>query len=399
MSASEPPRVFLKPGRARPFVGRHPWLFSGAIARVTGEPRDGDEAGVYSHQGQFIAWGLFNSRSQIRVRLYSWDEDRRLDQGFWRDALRCALALRHDVLGLADAAGACRLVFSEGDGLSGLIVDRYADWLVVQFTSLALAQRRDLLVDELAARLRPRGVYLRTERGIGREEGLEIRDGPLWGEEPPESVTIVEDGLRFEVNIRTGQKTGFYLDQRENRRAAARFAAGRRALDLCCYTGAFAIALARAGASDVLGIDVSAAALQAARRNAARNGVENARFEAGDAFETLERLSREGQRFDLVVLDPPRFARSRRGLDQALRGYGTLNELAVRVLSPGGILITCSCSGRVTREEFAGMLAGVAERTGRGAQILEQRGQAPDHAVSASCPETSYLKCFVCRVA
>lgn len=398
MPGSEPPHIYLKPGRARPFFGRHPWVFSGAIARIAGEPADGEEVGVYSHEGSFIAWGLFNARSQIRVRLYSWEPERRLDDAFWRERLAAAIRLRHEVLGLGDPEGACRLVFSEGDGLSGLVVDRYARWLAVQFTSLAMAQRRDLIVDELVRQLEPRGIYLRTERGIGAEEGLALADAPLWGEVPEAPVTIVEDGLAFEVDVRTGQKTGFYLDQRENRRAAARYAAGRRALDLCCYTGAFTLALARGGATEVLGVDVSETALEAARRNAARNEVTNARFEAGDAFQTLERLGAEGERFAIVVLDPPRFARSRRGLEQALRGYGALNELAVRVLAPDGILVTCSCSGRVSREAFAGVLAGVAERTGRPIQFLEQRGQAPDHPVSASCPETGYLKCFVCRV-
>lgn len=398
MPGSEPPQVYLKPGRARPLFGRHPWVFSGAIARVAGEPADGEEVGIYTHEGTFIAWGLFNARSQIRVRLYSWEPEQRLDAPFWRQRLAAAIQLRHQVLGLGDPEGACRLVFSEGDGLSGLIVDRYAHWLAVQFTSLALAQRRDLIVDELVRQLAPRGIYLRTERGIGADEGLDLADAPLWGEVPEAPVTIVENGLAFEVDVRTGQKTGFYLDQRENRRAAARYATGRRALDLCCYTGAFALALARGGATEVLGVDVSETALEAARRNAARNGVKNARFEAGDAFQTLERLGAEGERFDLVVLDPPRFARSRRGLDQALRGYSALNELAVRVLAPHGILVTCSCSGRVSRDAFASVLAGVAERTGRPIQFLEQRGQAPDHPISAACPETGYLKCFICRV-
>ncbi|MBI4519241.1 MAG: class I SAM-dependent rRNA methyltransferase [Gemmatimonadetes bacterium] len=398
MFPAEPPRVYLKSERARPFFGRHPWVFSGAIRRLDGDPADGDEVAVLTEAGDFIAWGLFNSKSQIRVRLYSWDAERRLADEFWRQAIAAAVHLRHEVLGLGDPAGACRLVFSEGDGISGLIADRYADFLAVQFTSLALAQRRDVIMDELVRLCQPRGVYLRTERGMREAEGLDVADSPAWGDVPDGPVTIIEDDLQFHVDVRTGQKTGFYLDQRENRRAARRFARGRRILDVCCYTGAFSLALARAGAAEALAIDVSAAALDIARRNAELNGITNVRFETGNAFERLEQLADRGERFDLVVLDPPRFARTRRGLEQALRGYGSLNELAVRVLAPGGILVTCSCSGRVTPDDFTLVLAGVAERTGRALRFLERRGQASDHPVSAHCLETAYLKCFICHV-
>ena len=394
-----PPRILLKPRRARPFYARHPWLFAGAIERIEGTPANGDEVSVHAHDGQFIAWGLFNSNSQIRVRLYSWGPDRRLEPEFWKSRLDDAIILRRDVLGLNDPTGACRLVFSESDGLSGLVVDRYGEWLVVQFTSLALSHRQQIIIDHLVELLKPRGVYLRTERGVGEAEGLTLRDGPLWGEIPDGPVEIAENDLVFEAELRTGQKTGFYLDQRDNRRSARGFAAGRRALDVCCYTGGFALNLARGSATEIVGVDVSTAAIDLARQNADRNAIGNVRFEAADAFASLERLASAGERFGLVVLDPPRFARSRRSLDQALGGHQRLNEMAVKVLEPGGILVTCSCSGQVSREDFAGILGLVAEHTGRPIQILEQRGQSPDHPVTASCPETNYLKCFVCRVA
>jgi len=393
------PRILLKPRRARPLYGRHPWLFAGAIDRIEGTPVNGDEVAVHAHDGQFIAWGLFNSHSQIRVRLYSWELDRRLEPGFWRSRLDDALNLRRDILGLNDSAGACRLVFSESDGLSGLVVDRYGEWLIVQFTSLALAQRQEIIIEHLVELLRPRGVYLRTERGVGEAEGLTLRDGPLWGEVPDRPVEIVENDLVFEAELRTGQKTGFYLDQRDNRRAVRALAAGRRALDLCCYTGGFALNLARGGATEVIGVDVSAAAIDLARRNAAQNEIANIRFEAAEAFAFLERLAAANERFGIIVLDPPRFARSRRSLEQALGGYQRLNEMALKVLDHDGILVTCSCSGQVSREDFAGILGLVAEHSGRSIQILEQRGQASDHPVTASCPETNYLKCFICRVA
>ncbi len=392
------PRILLKPRRARPFFGRHPWLFAGAIGRMEGHPADGDEVAVHAHDGTFIAWGLYNSHSQIRVRLYSWDTAQPLDAAFWRAQLGHAIALRRDVLGLDNPQGACRLVFSEADGLSGLMVDRYGPWLAVQFTSLALAQREDTIVAHLVETLHPRGIYRRTERGIGEAEGLSLRDGPLWGEAPEGPVSITENDIVFDVEMRTGQKTGFYLDQRINRLTARTWASGRRALDLCCYTGGFALNLARGGATDVLGIDVSTAAIELARRNAERNAIASVRFETSDVFSALEALAAAGERFGIIVCDPPRFARSRRSVEQAIGGYQRLNELALRVLDHDGILITCSCSGQVSREDFASVLGLVAEHAGRPIQILEQRGQPPDHPVSASCPETNYLKCFVCRV-
>ncbi len=396
-----PPRVIVKPRRARPLFARHPWLFAGSLERIEGNPADGDQVAVVTHDGEFVAWGLFNSRSQIRVRLYSWDEGRELDDSLWRERLTAAIALRRDVLRLDDPRGACRLVFSESDGLSGLVVDRYGPWLVVQLTSLGLAERTALLTPLLVELLAPRCIFLRTERGIGKLEGLELSDGPLWGELPDGPVTIVENGLEFAVDVRTGQKTGFYLDQRENRRAAAEFARGRRVLDVFCYSGGFALAAARAGAAEVIGVDVSAAAVELAGHNAELNRLANVRFEVGSAFDVMQALAGstgESGRFGMVVLDPPKFTRHARSVDDALRGYFRANLLAARLLESNGILVTCSCSGHVSREDFAGVLGAVAEETGRPIQILAQLGQAPDHSVSASCRETEYLKCFVARV-
>jgi 23S rRNA (cytosine1962-C5)-methyltransferase len=391
------PAVVLAPGRDRPARGRHPWVFSGAIARLQGEPTDGAEVDVLAADGSYIARGLFNSRSQIRVRLYSWDPAVDLDEAFWAARIDSALALRR-TLGLMDPDGGCRLVFSEGDGLSGLVIDRYRDVLSVQLTSLALSLRREVLLDLLEDRLRPRGLLLRTEKGVLEEEGLEARDGLLRGEAPEEPMPVVENGLTFLVDLRTGQKTGYFLDQRDNRVAVARYAAGRRIADVFCYTGGFTLPCLRAGAASVVGVDVSAPAVDLAAANARANGLDDGRvrFEAGDAFKWLEARGEAGERFDMIVLDPPRFARSSRGVPGALRGYRTLNELAVRCLEPGGILVTCSCTGRVTREMFEGVLGEVEVATGRRIRILANHGQAGDHPVSATCPETAYLKCLIC---
>lgn len=394
-----PPTVTLAPGREPPFLAGHPWVFSGAIASISGTPGDGDEVVVRAADGGWVARGLYNARSQIRVRLYRWD-DAPLDASFFEERVASAVALRHRTLGLGAPDGACRVVFSEGDGLSGLTVDRYGPHLAVQFTSLALATRRDLVLDALERALSPASIVLRTEKGILEEEGLELRDGPLRGSVPEAAMEILEGGLGFAVDLRTGQKTGFYLDQRENRRAAAALARGRTVADVCCYTGGFTVPLAAAGAASVTGVDASASALALAGANAARNGVaESVSFVRSDAFRWLEGEAAEGRRYGMVILDPPRFARTRKGVRQALQAYQRLNRLALECLEADGILVTCSCSGRVTADEFAGSVARAGAAAGRRVRILESRGQAPDHPVAASCPESAYLKCLVCHVA
>ena len=401
---SEPqstPKVRLKPRRALPFFSRHPWVFGGAIERIEGEPEPGAEVALYASDGQFIATGLYNPASQIRVRLYSWNEGQPLDAELWGARLESAIALRQAIYGPFDAESACRLVFSEADGLSGLVVDRYGDWLLVQFTALGLWQRRELIFDWLEARLRPRGIWLRTEKGIRESEHLELADGLARGADPPRPLFVVENGLRFGVDVVQGHKTGFYLDQRENRTAAARYMRGHRVLDLFCYTGAFGIvALKQGGARSVHAVDASESALTLARANAELNEVATAiQFEKSDSFEALERLAAAGEVFDSVILDPPKMTRHRAGIAKALRGYHSLNELALRVLKPGGMLVTCSCSGLVGRDDFVAMLAEVSQRSGRAIQILESRGQAPDHPISVHCLESGYLKCYICRVA
>lgn len=398
-ASSQPlPQLRLKPGRDGPARGGHPWVFSGALAGEPEELEDGAEVEVADHTGGFVARGLYNRRSQIRVRLYAW-EPVALDAAFFAERIADAVRLRRDVLHLMDPEGACRLVFSEGDGLSGLTVDRYRDVLAVQFTSLALARRADGLYDALQAQTGADCIVLRTEKGIGEEEGLELRDGVVRGAFPDAPLEIAEGALRFAVDVRTGHKTGFYLDQRENRRRAAAYAEGRSVADVCCYTGGFAVTLAAAGAREVVGVDASERALELARANARRNGVEEGcTFQRSDAFRWLEAAADAGRRYGMIILDPPRFARSRRGVPGALRAYERLNGLALRCLEPDGVLVTCSCSGRVSLEDFTSALGRAAAAAGRRVQILERGTQPADHPVSATCPESAYLKCLVCRV-
>jgi 23S rRNA (cytosine1962-C5)-methyltransferase len=391
-------RVVLKPRRARPFFARHPWVFDSSIEHVAGDPAAGDPVDLWSHEGKFIARGLYNPASSIRVRLYRWD-DGPLDQGFWSAALAAAVSLRHEFLELGTKESAYRLVFSEGDGLSGLTVDRYDRWLVAHFTSLALYHHRHEILDLLVGMTGALGAVARTGRSIALKEGLNLGEEWTIGSVPTEPVVIEENDLSLLVDLRSSQKTGFYLDQRLNRRAAASYCQGKHVLDLCCFSGGFSLNAAKHGrAAATLGIDSSTPAIELARRNAARNEITCSDFEAGDVFKVLERLRTEGRQFGVVICDPPNYARQPKDVERAIKGYLRLNLAAIGAVARGGVLVTCSCSGLVGRDLFVEVIGSVAEQSGRPIQILEQRGQAPDHPISASCLETEYLKCLICLV-
>ena len=390
-------RVHLKPRRAAPFFGRHPWVYAGAIERVEGAPKDGDVVDLVSSADNFVARGFWNSQSKIRVRLASWDQAVEIDDAFFRDRLEAAIRLRRDILGMTGPRQACRLVFSESDGLPGLIVDQYDRWLTVQFTGLGIALRRDVIADLLMDIVKPEGIYLRTERGIGQLEGLALRDGLLRGSVPSEPITIDDQGIEVLVHLSEGQKTGFYLDQRDNRVRVARLAKGRRVLDAFCYTGGFGLHAARAGATEVVGIDVSEPALALARRNAEVNGLANMSFRKSDVFDALDELVAAEERFGLVVLDPPKFARAGHAVEDALRGYRRLQLQALKLLEDDGVLVICCCSGLISRDMLLELLAQLSADQRRGVQVLQTSGPSPDHPVIATCPETSYLKCVICR--
>ncbi len=393
-----PGRIVLKPRRARPFFARHPWVFESSIGAIEGNPSAAADVEVMSADGRFIARGLYNPTSAIRVRLYRWDEGP-LDVAFWADRLDSAIRLREGLPTLASGpTSASRLVFSESDGLSGLTVDQYGRWLVARFTGLALFERRSELLPILRDRTGVEGIVVRTEKGIAGREGLPPTQESI-GEVPEGPVEIEEHGIRYRVDLLAGQKTGFYLDQRDNRTAVAAYCRGRRVLDLFCFTGGFALnAIRHGGAAEVVAVDSSVPAIDRAREHATINAIEGVAFEAGDVLQVLDRLRSEGQKFSAIICDPPKYAKQSRDVEHALKGYLRLNLAAIDVLEPGGILATCSCSGLVGRELFADLLGQVAEQSKRPIRILEQRGQAPDHPVSASCLETEYLKCMIGRV-
>ncbi len=392
--------VVLKAGRDKPARQRHPWVFSGAIARVTGDPQDGDVVDVRAADGDWLARGILNRRSQIAVRLLTWDPDEAGNADLWRRRLARAIGARRRLPSLA-GTNACRLAFSEADGVPGLVVDRYADWLVVQFSALAADRWREAIVTALVELAQPRGIVARDDPEAREREGLASSEGVLWGEPPPARVEIEEDGLRFLVDVLGGQKTGFYLDQRDNRRLVEPCCQGARVLDAFAYTGAFAARAWRGGAASVTTVESSAEALALAEENlaqCARNGY-GGRTEhiVGNAFGELRALRTAGRRFDVVILDPPKFARSAAHLERACRGYKDINLLALHLLEPGGTLVTFSCSGLVSADLFQQIVWEAALDAGRDVQIIARCAQAADHPVLLTFPESAYLKGLMCR--
>jgi 23S rRNA (cytosine1962-C5)-methyltransferase len=392
-------QVVLKKGREKSVLNRHPWIFSGAIERIEGDSADGDVVDVWNSHARFIARGVINRRSQIVVRILSWNQDEVVDDEFWRARIERAISLRRTLV--ADPqTDAYRLVHAEADGLPGLIVDRYGPWLVVQLLSLAVERHRTAIVTHLADLTAPQGILSRSDDPVREKEGLIPMTGPLWGEVPPDLVEISENGFRFLVDIKLGHKTGFYLDQRENRRMAAPYFREAEVLNGFAYTGGFAVYAAASDASRIVNVDTSQDALELAERNMRRNGF-GARedvYAVADAFELLRTYRDHGWHFDAVVLDPPKFAASKSQVAAALRGYKDINLLGMKLLRPGGHLVTFSCSGAISPDLFQKVLYEAAVDAKRDVQIIERWGQGGDHPVLLTFPESQYLKGFVCRV-
>ena len=397
--AMTPPaaKVILRPGREKPVRQRHPWVFSGAIDHVEGEAADGGLVQVCDASGGYLATGYLNRRSQIVVRLLSWDRDEAVDGAFWAGRLERAVRGR---LGLvADpVTDAYRLVNAESDGLPGLVLDRYGPWLVVQCLTLGMARRREELAAQIAALVPAAGIYARDDADVRLKEGLGLENGLVRGDMPPDRVEVVEHGHRFLVDIKHGHKTGFYLDQRENRLGVAPYCAGADVLNVFAYTGGFGVYAARAGAASVTNLDSSADALALAAENVRLNGCPAQEMVVGDAFQVLRRYRDQGRSFGVVVLDPPKFATSQAQVLAASRGYKDINLLAMQLLRPGGTLATFSCSGLVSADLFQKIVFGASLDARREVQILEHLSQGPDHPVLLTFPESAYLKGIVCRV-
>lgn len=392
------PVLAVKPSRQHPFLARHPWVHASSLIDVDPQLPCGAIVDLTTHDGQWIARGLYNPASALRLRLYSWDRDQTFNSQFFIQRVDQAIA-RRNLMGLGAADSGYRVVYSEADGISGLIVDRYADTLSVQVTAAAFEPFLEPVIDHLVTQFQSRVVVLRTDPKLQTAENFQSTIGVVRGElNENEQVSYRQNDLKLEVDLLGGQKTGAYLDQRENHAAVARYAVDRDVLDVCCHTGGFGLVAAARGARSVLGIDGSQGALGAATRNAKNNNLNNIEFQTGDCFDTLAAFAKEGRKFGMVILDPPRMASTKKHIESALRAYYRLNRSAVDLLSPGGILVTCSCSGRVTRADFLNNLVDVGRRAARDIIVLENRAASVDHPMRVSCPESDYLKCLICEV-
>ena len=389
--------ILLKPGRERTVMQRHPWVFSGAIAQLQGTPEPGETVAVRAPQGDFLAYAAYSPAAKIAARIWSWDEGEGIDADFFRRRLEQALALRRAVIPEGET-NAMRLIHGESDGLPGLVVDRYDQLLVVQILSAGAERWRDVLVEQLVDLTGISQVYERSDVEARRLEQMPEREGFLHGQAMPDSLAIRENGLEFLVDVAHGQKTGFYLDQRPNRMRLRQLSAGRDVLNCFCYTGAFSVYALAGGARSVLSVDSSAEALALARDNVSRNGLDGAHvsWQEADVFKALRAFRDEGRSFDLIVLDPPKFAATAAQVERAARGYKDINLLAFKLLRPGGLLFTFSCSGGISNELFQKIVAGAALDAGVEAEIVEHLAQGADHPVALNFPEGAYLKGLIC---
>jgi len=393
--ATSPGRVVLRKGRDRRARAGHLWIYGGEIDRVDEGLDPGAAVDVVDHRGRFLGRGYYNPASSIAVRIMTRRRDEDLDGALLRRRIAQAIAYRRQFYAAGES---CRLVFSEGDWLPGLTVDRYGPCLAVQISTLGIDRLRDDLVTGLQDAAHPRGIFERSDLGVRAREGLPPRTGLLAGD-VPDAVEVTIDDLRFIVSLKAGQKTGMYLDHRFNRRALLPFAAGRRVLDAFCNTGAFALYALKAGAESAVGLEISKECLEMARRNAELNGLATrCEWVEGNAFDILKDLDRRQERFGLIVLDPPAFTKSAQATEAARRGYKEINLRALRLASPGAVLLTSSCSYHLAAEEFLEVVREAASDAGRDVTLVEMRGQAPDHPINLAVPETRYLKCALLLV-
>ena len=390
----ETPALVLKAGREKSLLRRHPWVFSGAVERIDGRAQAGDTVAVRTGAGAFLAWAAYSPQSQIRARVWSFDERQRVDAGFFRERVGTAAARR---AGITGAAGAVRLVHGEADALPGVVCDRYGEVAVLQFSSAGAERWRESVADAVLAASGCRVAYERSDLDVRALEGLAPRSGPLSGELPETTVEIAEHGLKYRVDVAQGQKTGFYLDQRANRDRVRALAGGRDVLNCFCYSGGFTLSALAGRARSALSIDSSATALALARENAALNGLDDGRAEwlEADVFGALRTLRDQGRSFDLVVLDPPKFAPTAGHAERAARAYKDINLLGLKLLRPAGVLVTFSCSGGVSPELFQKIVAGAAADAGADVALAQRLQADADHPVTLAFPEGEYLKGLV----
>ena len=384
--------VTLRKTRETRVRGGHPWIYASEIEKVEGTFENGDIVDVQDFRGKFIGRGFYNPQSQISLRILT-RNDEPCDRAFFARRIREAWDYRK----LVCDPESCRLIYSESDFLPGLVVDKYADVLVLQSLSLGIDRIKDMIADLLMEIVKPAGIWERSDVPVRRLEGMEQTTGLLRGE-VPDLVEMKENGIIFGVDVKNGQKTGFFLDQKENRAAIKPYCKDAKVLDCFCHNGSFSLHAASFGAKDVLGVDISEEALVVARENAARNGLTNVRFEAHNCFDLLRELTDANEKFDLVILDPPAFTKNKAALQSALRGYKEINLRGLKLVRPGGFLVTCSCSQHVLTDMFQDMINQAARDAKKRIRLVEYRTQALDHPLLPQSIETKYLKTMILQV-
>lgn len=391
------PRVQLQSGREKSLRFRHPWVFSRAIARFPESLENGSIVSVVDDRGNVLGTAYYNRNSQMALRMLSFEEVK-VDEAFFVEKFKERLAFRRRFLDLSHT-NAFRLVFAESDGLPGLVVDLYGDYVVIQIHTLGMDVLRPLVVKALVKVLDPKGIYERSDLEVRKKDGLStLPTGVLYGKEPPRDYEILENGLKYFVDIQSGQKTGFFLDQRDNRMALRQYVSGKKVLNLFSYSGGFSVSALKGGATHVTSVDISAPALELAKKNFELNGFEPGKhgFAVKDVFDFLEDTVQKGERYDVVVLDPPAFVKNQDSLKHGTNAYIKLNSKALRVLADDGVLVSSSCSSHVTPELFRMILFKAALENRRELVLLEQKNQPPDHPLNINFPEGEYLKFVVC---
>ncbi|MGL5007023.1 MAG: class I SAM-dependent methyltransferase [Plesiomonas sp.] len=392
-------RVILAKGREKSLLRRHPWIFSGAIERVEGKPLSGETVDVCDKGGHFLARAAWSADSQIRARVWTFDHNEEIDQAFFVRKLKQAQAWRNVIAARDDLTG-YRLIAAESDGLPGITIDRYDNYLVLQLLSAGADFQRLTLINALRECYPECNIYERSDVAVRKKEGLIETTGVLFGEEPPKYLPIRENGVQIMVDIKGGHKTGFYLDQRESRLSASRYVAGKRVLNCFCYTGAFGLFALKGSCDSVVNVDISQPALDIARQNAELNGFDmsKAEFIRADVFKLLREYRDRSEKFDVIIMDPPKFVENKSQLAGGCRGYKDINMLAMQLLNPEGMLLSYSCSGLMESGLFQKILADAALDAKREVQFVDYFSQAADHPVISSYPEGLYLKGFACRV-
>ncbi|NEU09005.1 class I SAM-dependent rRNA methyltransferase [Flavihumibacter sp. R14] len=392
--------VRLKKGKEKAVLQLHPWVFSGAVESVKGKPENGEIVMLTDNKGDFLAYGFYNDRSRVSVRLLEWNKDAEINEDWWRSRIGKAVRARQELMSSEDT-NTYRVIFSEADFLPGLIVDRFADYLSVQILTSGMERNKQVILDTLQALLNPLGIFDRSDASARSHEGLEASSGGiLSGQEPPEFVTVKENSVLYDVNISAGQKSGFYCDQRDNRRIVSEHVSGKRVLDCFSYSGGFSLNALKQNAAEVTSVDSSALALETLGRNIEINnfGAAAHRLIQSDVNKQLRNFRESGEQFDIIVLDPPKYAPSRSALNKASRAYKDLNRQAMLLLTEGGLLATFSCSGAIDITTFKQILAWAALDAGKEVQFIYQFSQPGDHPIRSSFPEGEYLKGLLCRV-